>query len=374
MRAELQKWHPETISRSQNCVLGGGGICLMAEYEKMLRKRIPFFLGLLAAAGIAVMLFWRFGRHFLSGSCIGEHQTINVNGVPIYYEKAGAGKPVILLHGNGGSHRDLARITRQLSDSGYLVYAIDSRGQGNNPPLPEYHYSDMADDVYELIRAWGLDQPALYGWSDGGIIGLLTQIRHPGTLGVLAISGANCTTDGLTDFFLQTVSFSDSIHTDPLLKMVKNEPDITREELQTIQIPVLVTAGEHDIIRPEHTQMIADSLPNSTLHIFPGESHGSYITGSEKMGELLVRFLDVTGDGSLSHALSDVTENHPLSDPLSDVTENRPLSHHLLDIDLRLRRASQIYTGQILLISSPDGWPFIYNGRIRTAPVLKEDP
>ena len=63
----------------------------------------------------------------------------------------------------------------------------------------------MADDVFYLIQEWKLDKPALYGWSDGGIIGLLTEIRHPGTLGALAVSGASVSPDGLEDSFLDPI-------------------------------------------------------------------------------------------------------------------------------------------------------------------------
>ena len=77
--------------------------------------------------------------------------TAHVNGVDLFYAAEGCGKPVILLHGNGGSHNDLETTQRELAQAGYMVYALDSRGQGANPRLPEYHYKDMATDVYEFI-------------------------------------------------------------------------------------------------------------------------------------------------------------------------------------------------------------------------------
>ena len=75
-----------------------------------------------------------------------------VNGVELFYAAEGSGKPVILLHGNGGSHNSLETTTRQLAQAGYLVYAIDSRGQGANKKLDEYHYKDMAEDIYQFLR------------------------------------------------------------------------------------------------------------------------------------------------------------------------------------------------------------------------------
>ena len=80
-----------------------------------------------------------------------------------------------------------------------------------------------------------------------------------------------------------------------LTDMIANEPHITSEELAAIDIPVLVTAGDDDIIKEEHTKMIAESIPDAELMVLSGESHGSYIAGSEKMGEILLKFFDENG-------------------------------------------------------------------------------
>ncbi|MBQ1311909.1 MAG: alpha/beta hydrolase [Blautia sp.] len=258
---------------------------------------------LLLISGLAILgigIFLNHGEGALKGAAsgndlyTGETGTQSVNGVNIFYETLGEGTPVILLHGNGGSHEDLFMEMEQLAEAGYRVYAPDSRGQGKSSAAKEYHYHDMADDVYELIRAWGLEKPALYGWSDGGIIGLLTEIRHPGTLGLLAVSGANISPEGLEDSFLMPIRFI-SGNNGSLTDMIVNEPDISTQELASIQIPVLVTAGERDIIKQEHTEMIAESIPNAELMILEGEDHGSYIAGSPKMGEILLDFLRRNG-------------------------------------------------------------------------------
>lgn len=73
--------------------------------------------------------------------------------------------------------------------------------------------------------------------------------------------------------------------------MILHEPNITREELGSIRIPVLVTAGSDDMIRTDHTELIAEAIPDAELIIFENETHGSYILGSEKIGNELIRFL-----------------------------------------------------------------------------------
>lgn len=69
------------------------------------------------------------------------------------------------------------------------------------------------------------------------------------------------------------------------------EPDIPPAGLAGIRIPVLVLAGEHDIIKASHTKLIAQSLPDSQLKILPGEDHGSYIIHSSKLYSHIREFL-----------------------------------------------------------------------------------
>ena len=216
---------------------------------------------------------------------------IEVNGVSLHYAVVGEGKPVLLLHGNGGDHKLFFTQIRQLTEAGYQVYALDSRGHGANQPLPEYHYADMAEDVFQFIRALGLTKPALYGHSDGGIIGLLLELRHPGTLGCLAVSGTNLSPAGLDPAFLAEFTALNEQKPDPLITLMLTEPDIDPEALRRITVPVLVTAGEHDLILPEETARIAAALPDSRLVLVPGADHSSYIVGSELMGGLLLDFL-----------------------------------------------------------------------------------
>ena len=222
-------------------------------------------------------------------------KTVQVNGVSLAYAEEGAGKPVILLHGNGGSHNDLQRQISQLVEAGYKVYAPDSRGQGANAALPEYHYADMAEDIFQFVRALGISRPAIYGWSDGGIVALLVEVLHPGTAGMLAVSGANASPDAMSESFKQQAREEYAETGNPLIKLMLEEPHITEEQLGGITAPVLVAAGSEDLIPLDHTLLIANSLPNSQLVIVEGEDHFSYIVESPIMGNLLVDFLEEHG-------------------------------------------------------------------------------
>ena len=55
--------------------------------------------------------------------------------------------------------------------------------------------------------------------------------------------------------------------------------------------PVLILAGENDMIKEEHTRYLASKIPNSRLVIVPGENHGSYVVHSRKLYHLIKKFL-----------------------------------------------------------------------------------
>lgn len=217
--------------------------------------------------------------------------TVEVNGQKLVYAVRGPvdGKPVVLVHGNGGSHKSMLTQAKQLARAGYRVYSPDSRGHGANPPLQEYHYADMTEDTYQFIQKLGLGKPALYGWSDGGIIALMLEMSHPGTCSLIALSGANLTPDCGEGFeeFKQWIMDNYT----PLTAMMLVEPDIKPQELQAIKCPALVTGGTKEMISVEHTTLIANSIPDSELVIFQDEDHGSYIKRSPKMGKCLLEFL-----------------------------------------------------------------------------------
>lgn len=220
---------------------------------------------------------------------------IKVNGVMLHYVKKGAGKPVLLIHGNGGSWETFAVMIDQLAAAGYCVYAPDSRGHGLSQAVEVYHYADMAEDMHEMIAALGIEGTAVYGWSDGGIIALLLGRKYPSDVGAVIVSGANLTPDGVTKDLYDELRLRVMAGPDPLAELMWNEPDIAPETLGVIKVPALVTAGEFDLIRPEHTRLIADSLPKGELLIVKNEDHGSYIEGSPVMGDILLDFLKKHG-------------------------------------------------------------------------------
>jgi pimeloyl-ACP methyl ester carboxylesterase len=215
---------------------------------------------------------------------------LETNGVRLFYETSGSGPALILLHGNGETHRIFDTAVETLRQH-FTVYAIDTRGHGSSSPAGEFHYADMADDVYGFITQLGLERPALYGFSDGGIVGLLLAIRHPGLLSALVVSGANTRPSGVKRRWLCLFRLMHAFKRSPLLALMLTEPDITADMLKSIATPTHITAGSRDMIRPRHTQLLHSSIPGSTLKIFRGETHSSYIVNSDKIAEYLIERL-----------------------------------------------------------------------------------
>ncbi len=219
-----------------------------------------------------------------------EEQYIDVNGVSLAYVRQGEGEPLILLHGGGGSGRSFDHVIDRLSET-FTVYAIDSRGQGKSSAVGEYNYQDMADDAAAFINELQLDHPALYGFSDGGIVGLILASQHPVLLSKLMVSGANADPSGIVDEDRAVMERSYSATGDGLLKMELTQPHLTVEDLNRIRIPVLVTAGSDDMIKESHTRFIAENIPGSRLEILQGETHTSYVLESTQVADLIEDFL-----------------------------------------------------------------------------------
>ncbi len=215
---------------------------------------------------------------------------IETNGVRLYAEISGQGKDLFLLHGNGEDHTIFDEAAHILEKK-YRVWRIDSRGHGKSSPCEEYHYRDMARDILLLLEQKDMQNVLLYGFSDGGIVALLCAMET-NRIDKLAISGANLSPKGIEEDILQMMKEEYRETRDPKIRMMLTEPDITKQDLRKISIPVLVIAGEYDVIRKEETQRIASWLKNSRLLILEGEDHDSYITHQTKIADILLKNLE----------------------------------------------------------------------------------
>jgi pimeloyl-ACP methyl ester carboxylesterase len=213
-------------------------------------------------------------------------QDIDVNGVTIHYSVCGQGNPLLLIHGNGGSHHDFDDLIGYLSND-YTVYAMDSRCQGESTGN-EISYELMAQDTATFIEVLGLEKPIVFGHSDGGIVGLLVAIEYPDLISGLISGGANSVPEGLKWYSLLETKIAYCIKKDDLNKMMVNEPNITIEMLNKITVPTYIVAGEFDIIKLSDTKFIAENISGSDIAIVKNASHSSY-TENGKQGYVLIK-------------------------------------------------------------------------------------
>ena len=232
------------------------------------------------------------------GRNAGAGKYLDMRGVKLYYEVYGAGEPLLMIHGNGGSIKSFMYQIPYFSKN-YKVIAVDSRAQGNSADVNDsLSFEMMADDFSSLLDALHVDSCNVLGWSDGGITGLLLAIRHPEKVKKLAITGANLWPDSTAisgadylggmhyyDTLGKMPQTPDIVNARKLVKLDAFEPHITRGQLQQIECPTLVIGGDHDVILTEHTLIIAQSIPKAYLWILPNSSHATLIDHKDKFNE-----------------------------------------------------------------------------------------
>ena len=259
--------------------------------------------------------------------------TLDVLGHPTWFAVHGDGdETVLLLHG-GLSNSDalLDSIGVPLGER-RRVAAFDRRGHGRTADTPEaFHYESMVDETIAFIEHIG-GPVHIVGWSDGGIVGLLLALRRPELVDRLVAIGANyhwnmstgvagATTADTTEPAQQPATATGDSDHDPsddsvMVQIAAGyaerspdgadhwavvaakgfhlfgiEPELTVDDLARVSVPVLVMAGDDDLIPLGHTTAFFAALPEAQLAIVPGSSHGLPMEHPHEVARLIDRFL-----------------------------------------------------------------------------------
>ncbi len=252
---------------------------------------------------------------------------IPANGLDIYYEEYGKGKseqPLILLHGGTATLQSWQEHIPAFA-AHFRVIVLDSRGHGKtNNPAGELSYPMMADDVAAFIQTLDLNQPLVFGYSDGGQIALELGIRYPDLTKALVLGGtcyrfseqyfAALTGFGVDkpgsvpfDFErMQTdqpewVQYLQAEHAradrpdnwkilmEQIAKLWWNVQDYSVEDLNKITTPTLILLGDRDEgVEVEQAVEMYHSIANAELAILPNAHHGDL---DEVADKLVVEFL-----------------------------------------------------------------------------------
>ena len=240
-----------------------------------------------------------YGRHQPAG------HSWKIRGFSFYAEQYGAGAPLLFIHGNGVSIADFTYQIDFFKDR-YHVIAADNRSHGKSFDRGDsLTYEMMADDYAVLLDSLKLDSVNVVGWSDGGIIGLLLALRHPEKVRKLVPVGANLQPDSSAvyqEVWDMVLPMYQSLKDKPnknvleknsfkLLRLLSEQPHIPAGDLKKIRIPVMVVAGDNDLIKAEHSLLIFRSLPRAYLWIVPGSGHSVPIFYRDEFNSNVDRFL-----------------------------------------------------------------------------------
>lgn len=188
----------------------------------------------------------------------------------------------------------------------FRVIALDTRGHGQTPrgDAP-FTIRQFADDLLGFMDAQGIGKASILGFSDGGNIAMIFAMRYPERVDRLILDGANLDASGVKRSVQIPIEIgyrmarlfakrsSGALKHAEMLGLMVNDPDVKPEELERIQAPTLVMAGDKDMIKASHTRLIASRIPGARLKIIPGD-HFIASRQPEAFNEAVLSFLDRT--------------------------------------------------------------------------------
>ena len=228
----------------------------------------------------------------------------NIRGIKIYCEIYGSGKPLLMIHGNGGSIESFKNNIPYFSKK-YKVIVADSRSQGKSKDMSDsLSFEMMADDEAALLDVLHIDSAYVLGWSDGGINALLLALRHPEKVIKLASTGANLWPDSTAIISSlwkeEKITYDSSKNKHFATEEEKNDwklflldwfqPNISLNDLHSINCPSLIIGGDHDLIKIEHTVLIYQNIPHAYLWIVPNSGHGTLIEHRNEFSKIVDDF------------------------------------------------------------------------------------
>lgn len=250
----------------------------------------------------------------------------DVNGLKLYYEVYGEGKPIVMVHGSFMSiPLNWSHIVPLLA-KGRKVIVTEMQGHGRTRDISRaLSFEGMADDVSGLLKHLKIDSADILGYSMGGGVAFQVAVRHPEQVRRLVILSGVYAHDGwwpdaeasfasfTADMFEGTAIKKqyDSLGNDPehfpeFVKKVMSidlEPYDWSSEVKKIKEPIFMAIGDADGVRYEHALELFvakgggkmgefHGLPKSRLAILPGTTHIGMIKRTDLLIPMLKDFLD----------------------------------------------------------------------------------
>jgi pimeloyl-ACP methyl ester carboxylesterase len=200
-----------------------------------------------------------------------------VNGINLYYETLGSGRPLVLLHGGLGSGEMFGPVLPALA-AHHQVIVVDLQGHGRTADIDRpFDVRLMADDIAALIDHLGLDRPDLVGYSVGGGVALHVAAKYPEKVGRLVTASAYIRPDAVDPAIRAqqgqlTAAAAEFMKGTPMYELYQRvaphpeafpqlldkigasmaeDFDFT-DEVRSLQVPTLVMAADADMAPPSH--------------------------------------------------------------------------------------------------------------------------
>lgn len=223
----------------------------------------------------------------------------DVNGLTMYYEIYGQGKPIVLIHGGGSTiQTNFGNIIPLLAKNRQVI-AVELQAHGRtNDRTTDLTFEQDADDVAVLLKSLKINKADFFGFSNGGTTTIQIAIRHPEIVDKLILGSALAKRNGVPDWFWGFMENAKLENMPELLKdgykkvasdtnglqimhdkdarRMVNFKDIPDEQIESIHAKTLIIIGDKDVITPEHAIKLHRQITNSELAIIPG-GHGQYI-------------------------------------------------------------------------------------------------
>ena len=269
------------------------------QFQKLLCIPIIILMGIIATS-CNRQLKVNYGNNPAAG------KYYNVRGIKLYTEVYGKGKPLLLIHGNGGNISAFSHNIPYFSEK-YKVIAVDSRAHGKSrDDRDSLSFEMMADDFAALLDTMHIDSAYVIGWSDGGINALELAMRHPEKVIKLASTGANLWPDstGLIPSYWKEEQKEYNAKKNTVFKTAKEkndwkiflldwlQPNIKLSELKAIKCPSLIIGGDHDLIPTPHTVLISQNIAAAYLWIVPNSGHETLIEYSDEFNRKVNDFFE----------------------------------------------------------------------------------
>ncbi len=241
--------------------------------------------------------------------------TLETDDVRIVYDVTGEGPPVLLLHGGSADSSWWGDLVPALAKR-HTVITVDSRGHGRSSlDDRQITYRRMANDTLALLDRQEIEQVDIVGWSDGAIIALDIALRQPARLRRVVAYGVNFdlsgyrgsdaegkSSPGAERFMAENPGRYQADSPAPerwdeflanLHQMWTTEPNWTRDDMRSIQTPILVLDGiEEEVIDIDHVRLLAKLLPNGTLELMPSTGHFAMVDQPAEFTQIVLNYLE----------------------------------------------------------------------------------